>query len=227
MRLKILVALLVVAIAGAGYTWWRSRTGAGGDGITRHIPARGLTFPATLDRLPYRAQPVFDGAAFRRPLYLTSARDGSSRIFVVEQDGRIVTVSRTGGRATTTPFLDLTGRVRRVHMEEGLLGLAFPPDFRSSRVFYVYYSASKPRRTVLARFSLQADDAERADPASEQVLLEIGQPYGNHNGGMIEFGPDGMLYVAVGDGGSGGDPHDHGQNKNTLLGSMLRLDVSG
>jgi glucose/arabinose dehydrogenase len=109
-------------------------------------------------------------------------------------------------------------------MEEGLLGLAFAPDFTSSHKFYVYYSAGNPRRAVLSRF---VADGDRADPATEQVLLQIDEPFANHNGGQLAFGPDGYLYVGVGDGGSGGDPMGNGQNVNAILGKVLRIDVSG
>jgi glucose/arabinose dehydrogenase len=116
--------------------------------------------------------------------------------------------------------------VNREGNEEGLLGLAFDPDYSRNGYFYVYYSAAGPRRTVLSRFNIRSGDSEIADPASELVLMEIDQPYSNHNGGQLAFGPDGYLYIGVGDGGSGGDPHGNGQNRNTLLGKILRIDVS-
>jgi glucose/arabinose dehydrogenase len=108
-------------------------------------------------------------------------------------------------------------------MEEGLLGFAFAPDYEQSGEFYVYYTAGDPRRSVIERY--RAVDGV-ADPSSTSVVLEVEQPYPNHNGGAIAFGPDGMLYIALGDGGAGGDPHGHGQDTETLLGSILRIDVS-
>ena len=121
-------------------------------------------------------------------------------------------------------FLDIRGRVNDRGNEEGLLGLAFDPDYASSGLFYVYYSASNPRRSVISRFSVTTGDPSRADPASEHVILEVGQPYANHNGGMLAFGPDGFLYISLGDGGAGGDPQGNGQNPGTLLGAILRID---
>ncbi len=217
-RLRLLIGLLLVTIAGASYYWWR-RAQAAPRGLVRHIPATALTFPQVMERHEYRAVPLL--RRLHRPLFLTHAKDGSGRIFVVEQDGRILVYPSANAPGQGAVFLDIKRQVRRQHMEEGLLGLAFAPDHARSGRFYIYYSASQPRRTVLSRYAVQAGRV-----GAEEVLLEIGQPYGNHNGGMIEFGPDGMLYVAVGDGGSGGDPHGHGQNKNTLLATILRLDVS-
>jgi glucose/arabinose dehydrogenase len=163
------------------------------------------------------------GQALERPLGLAEVPDGSGDLVVVQQGGRILRFAP--GAARAAPFLELHGRVSTAGNEEGLLGLAFAPDYARSGAFYLYYSAAGPRRSVLARFRVPA--GKRAgDPASEQVLLEVDEPYSNHNGGQIVFGPDGMLYVGLGDGGSGGDPHRNGQNRATLLGSLLRIDVS-
>lgn len=126
--------------------------------------------------------------------------------------------------SNTSTFLDIRSRVSTAGNEEGLLGLAFHPNYAKNGHFYVYYSAAGPRRSVLSRFTV-SDDPNQAVSSSEHIVLEIPQPYSNHNGGMIEFGPDGFLYVGVGDGGSSDDPHGHGQNTTTLLGSILRLDV--
>ena len=124
-------------------------------------------------------------------------------------------------------FLDIRPRVNDRGNEEGLLGLAFDPDYGSNGYFYVYYSASNPRRSVVSRFSVSASDPDSADPDSERIVLEVPQPYSNHNGGQIVFGPDGRLYIGLGDGGSRNDPHGNGQDLSTLLGSILRIDVSG
>ena len=123
-------------------------------------------------------------------------------------------------------FLDLTKQVSESHNEEGLLGLAFDPAFQQNGLFFVYYSASGPRRSVLSRFAVSGNDASMADKDSELVILQIPQPAGNHNGGQLAFGPDGYLYVGLGDGGRGGDPFGNGQDLGTLLGSILRIDVS-
>lgn len=168
-----------------------------------------------------RLERAFSGRTFDRPVFLTHAGDGTGMLYVVEQAGviGIVKPSDFGARRT---FLDIRDRVNRGGNEEGLLGLAFDPDYASNRHLYVYYSAHGPRRSVLSRFTATNPIA---DPASEMVILEIPQPFRNHNGGMIAFGPDGMLYVGLGDGGSAGDPDGNGQNPSTLRGSILRIDV--
>ncbi len=171
-----------------------------------------------------RLERAFPAVTFDRPLVVVSPGDGSDRLFVVEQPGRISILADSAAERAT-PFLDLTGAVDNSSNEMGLLGLAFSPDYRTNGRFYVDYTAGNPRRTVIARYTVRRDDPNRADPGSKQVLLEIAQPYGNHNGGCIAFGPDGNLYVAMGDGGSGGDPHGNGQNTGVLLGKILRLDV--
>lgn len=167
--------------------------------------------------------PVFPGLAFERMVGMQYPAGDPSRLYVVLQEGRIVSVANDLNADSHRVFLDITDRVSRSGNEEGLLGLAFDPDYQSNGYFYVYYSAAGPRRSILSRFSAAGG---QIDPASELVVLEVGQPYSNHNGGEIAFGPDGYLYVALGDGGSAGDPMQHGQNKATLLGSILRIDVA-
>ncbi len=167
--------------------------------------------------------PVFPGLAFERMVGLQYAPRDPSRLYAVLQEGRIVSVANDTNAASHRVFLDITDRVSRGGNEEGLLGLAFDPEFGDSGYFYVYYSAAAPRRSILSRFTAAGG---LVDHDSELVVLEVGQPYSNHNGGEIAFGPDGYLYVALGDGGSAGDPMRHGQNKATLLGSILRIDVS-
>jgi glucose/arabinose dehydrogenase len=122
-------------------------------------------------------------------------------------------------------FLDIEDLVNDSGNEQGLLGLAFHPNYRTNGYFYVNYTASNPNRTVISRFSVSQSDPNKADKSSEMIVLEFEQPYSNHNGGQLAFGPDGYLYIAVGDGGSGGDPMGHGQNRSTLLGTILRLDI--
>jgi glucose/arabinose dehydrogenase len=130
----------------------------------------------------------------------------------------------TNPEAEKALFLDIAGKVYRGHNEEGLLALAFHPKFPESRFLYVYYCAEAPRRTIVARYTAAADGMS-ADPASGQILMEIAQPFGNHKGSDLVFGPDGFLYLSPGDGGSGGDPHGNGQKLDTLLGKILRIDV--
>jgi glucose/arabinose dehydrogenase len=164
--------------------------------------------------------------SFDRPLFLAQAPGDARRMFVVEQGGRILAFDGAGDPAATETFLDLSRKVSRRGNEEGLLGLAFHPRFADNGLFYVYYSATGEPRQVLSRFRATADRA-RADAASERILLSMPDPYRNHNGGMLAFGPDGMLYVATGDGGSAGDPQNHGQRLDSLLGKILRLTPEG
>ena len=169
---------------------------------------------------------VFPNLSFRRMVGMAYAGDGSDRLFVVLQRGVIVSFANEEDVEGADVFLDIEERVSDRGNEEGLLGLAFDPDFRANGYFYVYYSAASPRRSVLSRFSVRADGAT-ADAGSERVIMEVEQPHSNHNGGQIAFGPDGYLYVGLGDGGSRGDPQGNGQNLSTLLGSIIRIDVSG
>ena len=157
---------------------------------------------------------------FRNPVYLASP-PGDSRLFIVEQAGRIRIVKN--GQALSEPFLDIADRVRSGG-EQGLLSVAFHPDYRTNGYFYVNFT-DRSGDTRVERFKVSANP-DVADPASSKLVIGIDQPYANHNGGLVMFGPDGMLYVGMGDGGSGGDPHGNGQNRNALLGKILRLDVS-
>ena len=167
---------------------------------------------------------VFPNLSFRRMVGMAYAEDGSDRLFVVLQRGVIVSFANEQSVESADVFLDISERVSDRGNEEGLLGLAFDPDFRANGYFYVYYSAASPRRSVLSRFSVYATDGA-ADAGSERVILEVEQPYSNHNGGQIAFGPDGYLYMGLGDGGSRGDPRGNGQNLATLLGSIIRINV--
>jgi glucose/arabinose dehydrogenase len=167
-------------------------------------------------------EPVATG--FDQPVHLTGAGDGSGRIFVVERRGRIRIVDASG--VLPAPFLDIAARVLSAGREQGLLSVAFPPDFATARRFYVDYTApggGAAGHTVVSRFGLLSDNT--ADPASEEVLLTVNQPFANHNGGQLAFGPDGFLYVGLGDGGSAGDPGDRAQNRNNRLGKLLRIDA--
>jgi glucose/arabinose dehydrogenase len=160
-------------------------------------------------------------SGLQHPLFLTHAGDRSGRLFVVEQPGRIRIIRN--GSLLPAPFLDITHRVRSSGAEQGLLGLAFHPGFARNGRYVVNYTRNPDGATVIAeyRVSTGADVSE----STEKVLLVIPHPYANHNGGMVEFGPDGYLYIGTGDGGSRGDPENRGQNRNELLGKMLRIDV--
>jgi glucose/arabinose dehydrogenase len=169
--------------------------------------------PDSLPLEPVRAFPLFQ---FERPIEVTFAKDDSNRLFVVEQRGVIYVFENRDDVEKRKVFLDIQDVVSRDGNEEGLLGLAFHPDYKTNGEFYVYYSA-RPRASLVSRFRVSADAPHRADRDSEEVLLRIDQPYSNHNGGSIRFGPDGYLYIALGDGGLANDPHVHGQNLATLL----------
>lgn len=163
-----------------------------------------------------------------RPILLTNAGDGSNRIFVASQQGVIHQFGNSDDVAESKIFLDISDRVmyKDSENEEGLLGLAFHPKFKQNGELFVYYTSRKARRTsVISRFKVSQDSANLAKADSEEVLLEIPQPFWNHNGGTLAFGPDGYLYVGLGDGGAANDPMKNAQNLETLLGSILRLDV--
>ncbi len=155
------------------------------------------------------------------PLYLT-APAGDPRLFIVEQDGRIRIVKN--GQLLATPFLDITGPVG-AGGERGLLSVAFHPSYATNGYFYVDYTDNNGD-TRIERYTV-GPDPDIADVASAKLILFITQPYANHNGGLVMFGPDGMLYIGMGDGGSGGDPQNRAQNRDSLLGKLLRIDVDG
>jgi glucose/arabinose dehydrogenase len=156
------------------------------------------------------------------PVDVAAAGDGSGRTFVVEQAGRIRIV--TGSGLVDRPFLDISARIKSGG-EQGLLGLAFHPDFPADPRFFVDYT-DRSGDTVVSEFRVDPGNPDVTDPGSERVLLHIHQPFANHNGGGVVFGPDGMLYVATGDGGAGGDPLGNGQRLDTLLAKILRIDVA-
>jgi glucose/arabinose dehydrogenase len=162
-------------------------------------------------------------SGLRFPVDLTHAGDGSGRMFVVEKAGRIKIVR--DGKVQEGSFLDIEPRVRSSGSEQGLLGLDFHPKFSENGRFFVNYTDLNGD-TVVSEFGL-TDNDDRADPASERVLIKIEQPATNHNGGQVKFGPDGYLYIGMGDGGSAGDPEGNAQNLDALLGKMLRIDVDG
>ncbi len=164
-----------------------------------------------------------------RPMVLTHAGDGSNRNFVATQRGTIYVFPNDSTTQMATLFADLSDRVQdwRKDNEEGLMGFAFHPDYKTNGQFYVYYSSStEPRMSIVSRFNVSKTDPNRADPASEQIVMKIPQPFANHNGGSIAFGHDGYLYIALGDGGGRNDPLGHGQNLKTWMGSILRIDVN-
>ena len=150
---------------------------------------------------------------------------GDDRLFITEQPGRI-RVCDLQGNLNPVPFLDITAKVLDASGEQGLLGLVFSPTYSTDRRFYVNY-INNTSNTVIARFTALESDPNLADTASEEILFIVTQPYSNHNGGAMHFGPDGMLYISLGDGGAGGDPQNNAQNLQSRLGKLLRIDVSG
>lgn len=211
-----------------------------------HVPARrlsllfallallALSLPVIAQSAP--SQPSAGSIAFEpvvtglvRPLFVTHAGDGSGRLFLVEQGGKIWVIE--DGQKRDKPFLDVSRLISQEavspsgYTERGLLGLAFHPDYAENGLFFIDYTDVNGN-TVVARYQV-SDDPNVADPASATTILTQQQPYSNHNGGHLVFGPDGYLYIGLGDGGSQGDPHDNGQNLGSLLGKILRVDVSG
>ncbi len=164
---------------------------------------------------------------FKRPIDLQVAPGKKDVLFVVEQHGVISTIDAKTGEKKDV-ILDIEDRVSRKKNEEGLLGLTFAPDFATSGEFYVNYTDRSPQNAMsrVSRFTMKPGQA-KVDASKEEVLLSYKQDYRNHNGGWLDFGPDGMLYIATGDGGAGNDPKGRGQDMNSLLGKLLRIDVSG
>ena len=184
-----------------------------------HLLAQGGSTPSVT------LQPFLTGLS--RPLLLTNAKDGSNRVFIVQQGG-IIKVLQPG---STTPadFINISSRSTapvNFSDERGLLGMAFHPQFAANGKFYVNYTRIGDGATVIAEYKTVAGNPNQGDLNSERIILLIPQPFANHNGGMIEFGPDGFLYIGMGDGGSGNDPGNRAQNRAELLGKMLRIDVN-
>ena len=217
---QIRFTLLVVALGVIGLIGWS---------VLTVMPATGA--PAATFSLRQIAQ------GLAAPVYLTHAGDGSGRLFVVEKGGAIRIIQN--GQVLAQPFLDISDRVGN-DGEAGLLSVAFPPDYATNGYFFVYYNHADKNLvgpepedggnnggydTVVARFRVTTDP-NRADKNSEERILVRNQPFTNHNGGLLKFGPDGYLYVGLGDGGSGNDPYDTGQNINSLLGKILRINVN-
>lgn len=198
-------------------------------------PAFGLVMRASLQAPQFAINPVgtaeielfdaFPSLNFNNAVYLT-AIPGSSDLAIVEQGGRIVRFNPSNASSVTV-MLDISARQPMQANEEGLLGLAFDPDYENNGRAYVHYTEHGPRRSVLSRLLRSTVNPLQLDSATEQVLLEQDQPFSNHNGGMLAYGPDNMLYMALGDGGSANDPQNNSQRLSNLLGKLLRLDVSG
>ena len=176
--------------------------------------------------MPIAYEVAFPEMRLRRPVVITHAGDNSGRLFVVTQQGVIHVFPNRPDVAETQTFLDIEAKVAYADTknEEGFLGLAFHPNYKRNGFFFAYYT-EEPSTSVISRFQVSKHDSNVADPDSEEVLLKVKQPYWNHNGGTLAFGPDGYLYIGLGDGGKFNDPHMNGQNIQSLLGSILRIDV--
>ncbi len=182
--------------------------------------------PAASQSQSVKLERAFPELRFRRPVAMVQAPAGDARWFVVEQAGRVFAFQNDPNVAAAELVLDIREQVDDGPNEAGLLGLAFHPDYDSNRqVFLSYTSAGSPLVSKVSRFSITAQGD--IDAGSEHVILTLDQPFGNHNGGQVGFGPDRYLYIGFGDGGAGGDPMGNGQNTDTLLGAMLRIDVDG
>ena len=195
---------------------------AANDGTVTTILNLAITV-SDVTNMPIIVRRIASGLS--RPVYISGAGDGTDRLFIVEQRGLIKIIDPGSGDVLPDPFLDLTGTLASGN-EQGLLGLAFAPDFATSGLFYVNITNSSGD-TEIVEYGLDPGNDNRALPGSRRLIISIDQPATNHNAGWIGFGPDGFLYIPTGDGGGGGDPQGNGQNINTLLGAILRLDPSG
>ncbi|MCE9619862.1 MAG: PQQ-dependent sugar dehydrogenase [Planctomycetes bacterium] len=169
---------------------------------------------------------MFPNLTLRRPTQAVQAPGEPGTLYVVEQAGRVLRLDLNNDQVKSGEvFADIRKEVNDRNNEEGLLSLCFDPKYADNGLLYLYYTADKPRRSVLSQFHA-SDDRKTINMDSEKIILQVDQPYSNHNGGTVLFGPDGMLYLSLGDGGAANDPHGNGQNLGTLLASIVRLDVS-
>lgn len=180
--------------------------------------------PDSFEPLNYEVVEAYPNLTFDQPLHYTTADDAINRIFVVERTGKIKVFENDREATEAKIFVDLTTKIDSSGQEKGLLGLAFHPEFAENSYFYVNYTTEE--NTVISRFTTDLATLSEVDLASEEILLEFPQPYPNHNGGHLAFGPDGYLYIATGDGGSSGDPQNNAQDLTKIYGKLLRIDVN-
>lgn len=176
---------------------------------------------------PLCADPALDIFidGLKRPTFMTAPENSTDYLYVLEKEGYVRVYDRSAGKLLPEPLLDLKDKINSKSNEQGLLGMAFSPNFQEDKRFYLYYT-DKKGDTQVSRFTFPKVGALEVDLSTEEELIHIDQPYNNHNGGWIGFGPDGMLYIGTGDGGAANDPKNSGQDLNSLLGKMLRIDVS-
>ncbi len=170
-------------------------------------------------------EPVHKSLIFDEPMQVLFNGIENDTMYVVEKKGVVQAANMNRETKKKSVFLDIEDRVGSKHDEEGLLSLVFHPNYKENGELYVWYTAQKPRRGVLSKFTKEVDETT-IKSSSEEIVLEVPQPWGNHNGGTVLFGPDGYLYLGIGDGGAANDPYNNGQNKNTLLGTVIRIDVN-
>ena len=218
MQRLLLILAGLVTFAALGALLILASPPAQNAGAVRPAPTPGA--PMSAAEPPAVALQKLPGA-FSQPVYLTAPRGDTSRLFVVEKTGAIRIIR--DGAVLPKPFLDISGQVSRGG-EQGLLSMAFDPRYAANRRFYVNYT-NAAGDTRVVRYRASATDPDTAVRSSARVLLRVDQPYDNHNGGQLQFGPDGLLYVGMGDGGGGGDPQGYAQNSRSRLGKLLRLNV--
>lgn len=172
----------------------------------------------------YMIENAFPNLSFNQPVGLKDSEDGSGNFFVIELDGRVWRIGNESTTSTKELFLDISVNITGTG-EGGLLGFAFHPDFHVNGLFYVSYTLKPSGNTRISQFSMNETNPDNVNMSSEKIILDVVQPFSNHNGGDITFGPDEFLYISLGDGGGSGDPYGNGQNRSTLLGTILRIDV--
>jgi len=215
-----LLAPMTLVASGEAMQQGPSQSKGGGQKVDAREYANGPAVPSI------RLERVLPALPLVRPIQTLQRPGEPKNLYIVEQPGRILIADPSDASTKEAKvFLDIREQVNDQGNEEGLLSVAFHPQWPVKRELYCYYTAAKPRRSVLTRFTVAADGMS-ADPASEEVILTQTQPYPNHNGGTALFGPDGFLYLSLGDGGAANDPHHYAQNMNTLLGKVLRIDVN-
>lgn len=235
---KAINALLISLVATAGFSWFlwslcqpdETAVSDSPDVISSDVKEAGILPTSFVSHEPkvatIRVVDAYPKLKFDSPVDYMHANDGTNRVFVVEQSGRIKLFDNNAATSSAKTYLDIRNNVA-YGGEMGLLGLAFHPKFKENGYFFVNYTKNNPRETVVSRFKASSVDASQVDPKSEVILFKFKQPYANHNGGKVVFGPDGYLYVSTGDGGSGGDPQNNGQDRKSWLGKILRIDVNG
>ncbi len=224
-RLRAFVMVTLVVLIGSGGAFFSAiaQDGAPSDfsPFDEPVAQPGGTLPGEVDiQLVKVAEGLVD------PVNVTNAGDGSGRVFVIQRTGQIRIIDQDG-TLLEDPFLDISLLVKLDHQEQGLLGQAFHPDYAQNGLFYIYYSDFRTNGDhMLVEYQVSADDPNVADPDSARMLLTEEDPFTNHNGGTLHFGPDGYLYLSIGDGGSAGDPYDNAQDLSTILGKIIRIDVN-